>query len=65
MTTKVEHSNAAPETYWSILNRLLYSKKNPAIPPLFVDGSFYCFYMHTYKNKIVYYLPFYIRPLPE
>ena len=45
MTTKLEYSNAAPKTYWAILNRLLYNKKIPAIPPLFVDGSFisdYC-----------------------
>ena len=40
MTTKLEYSNAAPKTYWAILNRLLYNKKIPAIPPLFVDGSF-------------------------
>ena len=40
MTTKLEHSNAAPKTYWAILNRLLYNKKIPAIPPLFVDCSF-------------------------
>ena len=41
MTTKVGHSNTAPKTDWSILNRLLYNKKIPAIPPLFIDGS--CF----------------------
>ena len=51
MTTKVEHSNTAPETYWSILNRLLYSKKNPAIPPLFVDGSFFVSICTPIKTK--------------
>ena len=40
MATKLEYSNAVPKTYWAILNRLLYNKKIPAIPPLFVDGSF-------------------------
>ena len=27
MTTKLEHSNIAPKTYWAILNRLLYNKR--------------------------------------
>ena len=40
MTSKLENSNTAPKTYWSILNRLLYSKKILAIPPLLVDGNF-------------------------
>ena len=40
MTSKLEDSNAASKTYWSILNRFLYNKKIPAIPPLLVDGSF-------------------------
>ena len=35
MTTKLEHSNTAPKTFWAILNHLLYNKKIPAIPPLF------------------------------
>ena len=26
--------------YWTILNRLLYNKKIPAIPPLFIKGKF-------------------------
>ena len=47
MTTKREHSNTAPKTYWAILNRLLYNIKIPAIPPLFVDGSFIS---DTYKK---------------
>ena len=33
MTTKLEHSSAAPKTYWAILNRLIYNKKIPAIVP--------------------------------
>ena len=68
MTTKFEDSNTAPKTDWAILNHLLYNKKIPDIPPLFVNGSFisgngkkkanlfnnfFCFYMHTYKNNNV------------
>ena len=34
MTTKLEDSNAAPKTYWAILNCFLYNKKILAIPPL-------------------------------
>ena len=40
MTSKLENSNTAPKTYWSILNRFLYNKKIPAISPLLVDGNF-------------------------
>ena len=40
MTSKLEDSNTAPKTFWSILNRFLYNKKIPAIPPLLVDGTF-------------------------
>ena len=40
MTSKLENSNTAPKTYWSVLNRFLYNKKIPAIPPLLVDGNF-------------------------
>ena len=79
MTTKLlEHSNTAPKTYWAILNRLLYNKKIPAISPSFFDGSFisdYCKKANLFNNffvsictpikTIVYYLPFYIRPIPE
>ena len=56
MTTKLEHSNAAPKTYWAILNRLLYNKKVPAIPPLFFDGSFisgYCKKAILFNNFFV------------
>ena len=76
MTTKLEHSNIASKTYWAILNRLLYNQKIPAIPLLFVDGSFisdYCKKANRFNNVsictpikvIVHYLPFYIRPIPE
>ena len=40
MTSKLKYSNTAPKTYWSILNRFLYNKKIPAIPPVLVDGNF-------------------------
>ena len=39
MMSKLEDSNTAPKTYWSILNCFLYNKKIPAIPPLLVDGT--------------------------
>ena len=41
MTSKLDKdSNTASKTYCSILNRLLYNKKIPAIPRLLVDGDF-------------------------
>ena len=65
MTTKLEHSDTAPKTYWAILNRLLYNKIIPAIPPLFIDSSFisdyckkanlfnnfFCLSMHAYEKQ--------------
>ena len=36
MTAKLEHSNAAPKTYWTILNRPLYNKKIPAVYTTFI-----------------------------
>ena len=77
MTTKLENSNTAPKTHWTILNRLLYNKKIPVIPPLLAEGSFisdFCKRENLFNNlfvyictpkAIVYYLPFYIRPTPE
>ena len=78
MTTKLEDSNTAPKSYWAILNRLLYNKKIPAIPPLLVDGSFISDYREkanvfngffaticTPVKTTVYYLPFYTRPTSE
>ena len=40
MTSKLADSHTAPKTYWTLLNRLLYNKKIPAIPPLLDDGKF-------------------------
>ena len=40
MTSKLADSHTAPKTYWTLLNRLLYNKKIPPIPPLLVDGKF-------------------------
>ena len=48
MTTKLEDSNTA--TYWATLNCLLHNKKVPAIPPLFVDGSFISDYCKKSKS---------------
>ena len=56
MTTKLEHSNTTLKTYWTILNRLLYHKKIPAISPLLVDGSFisdYCKKANLFNNFFV------------
>ena len=39
MTKKFADSNTSPKTYWTILNRLLYNKKLPTIPPLLADGK--------------------------
>ena len=53
ITTKLEDSTTAPKTYWAILNRFLNHKKIPAIPPLFVDGSFisdYCKNASIFNN---------------
>ena len=40
MSKKLEDSKTAPKAYWAILNNLIYNKKIPAIPPLFVKGNF-------------------------
>ena len=37
MTKKLADSNTSAKTYWTKLNRLLYNKKLPTIPPLLVD----------------------------
>ena len=41
MSKKLEDSHAAPKAYWTILNCLIYNKKTPAAPPLFVDGNLF------------------------
>ena len=51
ITTKLE--DTAPKTYWAILNRLLFNKRIPPIPPLLVDGSFfsdYCEKANLFNN---------------
>ena len=79
MTTKFEDSNTAPKTDWAILNHLLYNKKIPDIPPLFVNGSFISdngkkkqiflitFFVSicTPIKTLMYCLPFFISPTPE
>ena len=40
MSKKLEDSHTAPKAYWTIINRLIYNKKIPAIPTLFVDDNF-------------------------
>ena len=53
MTTNLKDSNTAIKTYWAILNRLLYNKMIPAIPPLLVYGSFILDYWtkaNVFKN---------------
>ena len=39
MSKKIADSNTSSKLYWTILNRLLYDKKTPTIPPLLVDGQ--------------------------
>ena len=53
MITNLKDSNTAIKTFWAILNRLLYSKMIPAIPPLLVYGSFILDYWtkaNVFKN---------------
>ena len=56
MTKKLADFNTAPKTYWTILNRLLYNKKLPTIPPFFVDGKFvsdFCEKANIFMNFFV------------
>ena len=39
MTKKLADSNTSPETYRTMLSRLLYITKLPIIPPLLVDDK--------------------------
>ena len=39
MNKKFTDSNTSSKLYWTILNRLLYNKNLPTIPPLLVDGK--------------------------
>ena len=36
---KLENSDTAPKTYWSIINRFLDNKKIYIIPPVFFEGK--------------------------
>ena len=38
MNKKLEDPHTVPKAYWIILSRLIYNKKIPALPRLFVDG---------------------------
>ena len=53
MTSKLVHSHTAPKTCSVLLNRLLYNKKIPGIPPLLVDGKFVsdCFEKGNFFNN--------------
>ena len=56
MTKKLADSNTSPKSYWTILSRLLYDKKLPAIPPLLVDGkmaSDFCKNTNIFNNFFV------------
>ena len=50
MSKKLENFHTAPNAHWTILNRLINNKKNPAIPPLFVDGIFFSAFCQNKKN---------------
>ena len=56
-TSKLENSNTASKTYWSILNRFLYNKKIPAIPSLLIAGDFisdFCEKANLCNNFLLY-----------
>ena len=77
MTSKLEDSNTASKTYWSILNRFLYNIKIPAIPHLLVDSNFisdFCEKGNLFNNffaficspiEIIDYPPLSIKQTPE
>ena len=39
MSAKLDNSNTALKTYWSIISRFLNKRKMPAIPPILADGK--------------------------
>ena len=39
LSSKLGNPDAAPKTYWSIVNRFLNNKKTPIIPPVFFEGK--------------------------
>ena len=61
MTSKPNDPKAAPKTYSSILNRFLYNKKIPSIPPLLVDNKFLFSDFHVKANL----LNDFCSPLPQ
>ena len=53
MSKTLEDSHTAPKACWTMLNRLIYNKKNPEISPLFVDGNFisdFCAKANIFNN---------------
>ena len=56
MSKKLADFNTSPKTYWNIVKRLLYNKKIPTIPPVFVDGKFvldFCKKANIFNNFFV------------
>ena len=56
MTRNLADSNTSQKTYLTILNRFLYNKKLPTIPPLFVNGklvSDFCKKASIFNNVFV------------
>ena len=56
MTRNLADSNTSQKTYLTILNRFLYNKKLPTIPPLFVNGklvSDFCKKANIFNNVFV------------
>ena len=39
LSLMLDNPDAAPKTYWSIINSFLNNKKIPIIPPLFFEGK--------------------------
>ena len=54
MTSKLADSHTAPKTYWTLLNRLLYNKKIPAIPPLLVAETLFLISMRNQSFLIIF-----------
>ena len=53
MCKNLEDSHTSAKAYWTMLNRLIYNKKIPAIPPLFVDDNFipdFCAKANIFNN---------------
>ena len=38
LSSKLDNPDTAPKTYWSIINRLLNSKKIPIMPPVLIKN---------------------------